>query len=78
MAGGLHPRVMPAVASLSMSASKTEVSSIIRVHNFDTLYFAMAALLAPMNLLEEPEKLDAPPDISKVEWPDVAQGRPSA
>ncbi len=60
------------------NASETEISSIIRVHNFDTLYFAMAALLAPLNLLEEPEKLDAPPDMSSVQWPDYDQGRPSA
>lgn len=57
--------------------SQTEVSSIIRVHNFDTLYFGMAALLAPLNLFEEPEKLDGPPDISSIEWPNVDQGRPS-
>ncbi len=57
--------------------SETEVSSIIRVHNFDTLYFGMGALLAPLNLFEEPEKLDGPPDISSIEWPDVDQGRPS-
>ncbi len=60
------------------NSSADKVSSIIRVHNFDTLYFAMGALLAPMILFEEPEKLDAPPEIASVEWPDVAQGRPSA
>ena len=59
------------------NASKDKVSSIIRVHNFDTLYFAMGALLAPLNLLQELDKLDAP-DVSGVEWPDVDQGRPSA
>ena len=59
------------------NASESEVSSIIRVHNFDTLYFAMGALLAPINLFEEPEKLDAPPGVESIEWPDVDQGRPS-
>jgi gentisate 1,2-dioxygenase len=60
------------------NASPDKVSSIIRVHNFDTLYFGMAAMLAPLKLFEELETLDAPPDVDSVEWPDVAQGRPSA
>ena len=60
------------------NASESEIASIIRVHNFDTLYFGMAAMLAPMNLFEEPEKLDAPPDVAAIEWPDVAAGRPNA
>jgi gentisate 1,2-dioxygenase len=60
------------------NASETEIAAIIRVHNFDTLYYGMAAMLAPLNMFEEPDKLDGPPDISSVEWPDVAQGRPSA
>ena len=60
------------------NASESEIASIIRVHNFDTLYFGMAAMLAPLNLFEEPEKLDAPPDVAAIEWPDVAAGRPDA
>ena len=60
------------------NASESEIASIIRVHNFDTLYFGMAAMLAPLNLFEEPEKLDAPPDVAAIEGPDVAAGRPDA
>lgn len=59
------------------NASDTEIASLIRVHNFDTLYMAMSALLAPMSLFEEPPKLDAP-DLSGVEWPDPQAGRPDA
>jgi len=58
------------------NASDTDLASIIRVHNFDTLYMGMSALLAPLNLFEELPKLDAP-DLSGVEWPDPQAGRPS-
>lgn len=51
------------------------VSSLIRVHNYDTFYMAMWALLDPMNLFEEPEQLDAP-DVGEVEWPEADSGRP--
>jgi gentisate 1,2-dioxygenase len=59
------------------NASDTDLASLIRFHNFDTLYMGMSALLAPMNLFEEPPKLDAP-DLTDVEWPDPQAGRPSA
>lgn len=59
------------------NASDTEIASLIRVHNFDTLYMAMSALLQPMSLFEELPKLDAP-DLSGVEWPDPEAGRPDA
>lgn len=59
------------------NASSTDISSLIRVHNFDTLYMAMSALLAPMVLFEEPPKLDAP-DLTNVVWPDPDAGRPDA
>lgn len=59
------------------NASDSEIASLIRVHNFDTLYMAMSALLQPMSLFEEPPKLDAP-DLSDVEWPDPEAGRPDA
>jgi gentisate 1,2-dioxygenase len=59
------------------NASTTDISSIIRVHNFDTLYMAMSAMLAPMVLFEELPKLDAP-DLTGVEWPDPDAGRPDA
>lgn len=59
------------------NASDSEIASLIRVHNFDTLYMTMSALLAPMNLFEELPKLDAP-DLSGVEWPDPEAGRPDA
>ncbi len=59
------------------NASTTEIASIIRIHNFDTLYFAMAAMLQPMNLFEELPTLDAP-DLTGVVWPDPNQGRPQA
>lgn len=59
------------------NASDTEIASLIRVHNFDTLYMAMSALLAPMSLFDEPPKLDAP-DLSGVSWPDPEAGRPDA
>lgn len=57
------------------NASSTDIASLIRVHNFDTLYMGMSALLAPMNLFEELPKLDAP-DLTGVEWPDPQAGRP--
>lgn len=59
------------------NASDSDIASLIRVHNFDTLYMAMSALLAPMVLFEELPKLDAP-DLSGVEWPDPQTGRPDA
>ncbi len=59
------------------NASDSDIASLIRVHNFDTLYMGMSALLAPMSLFEEPPKLDAP-DLTGVEWPDPAAGRPDA
>lgn len=59
------------------NASDSEIASLIRVHNFDTLYMAMSALLAPIVLFEEPPKLDAP-DLSRVDWPDPQAGRPDA
>ena len=59
------------------NASDSEIASLIRVHNFDTLYMAMSALLAPLTLFEELPKLDAP-DLSGVEWPDPKAGRPDA
>jgi len=59
------------------NASDDEIASLIRVHNFDTLYMAMSALLAPLDLFEELPKLDAP-DLSGVEWPDPQAGRPDA
>lgn len=59
------------------NASDTELASLIRIHNFDTLYMAMSALLAPMVLFEELPKLDAP-DLTGVEWPDPQAGRPGA
>lgn len=57
------------------NASDTEIASLIRVHNFDTLYMGMRAMLAPLNLFEELPSLDAP-DLSGVEWPDPQAGRP--
>jgi gentisate 1,2-dioxygenase len=57
--------------------SNTDIASLVRVHNFDTLYQAMRALLAPLDLFEELPKLDAP-DLTGVEWPDPDAGRPSA
>jgi gentisate 1,2-dioxygenase len=57
--------------------SDTDIASLIRVHNFDKLYMAMSALLAPMNLFEELPKLDAP-DLTGVQWPDPQAGRPDA
>lgn len=59
------------------NASKTDLASLVRVHNFDTLYMGMSALMAPLNLFEELPKLDAP-DLTGVEWPDPQAGRPSA
>lgn len=59
------------------NASDTEIASLIRVHNFDTLYMAMSALLSPLTLFEEPQQLDAP-DLTGVEWPDPQVGRPDA
>lgn len=59
------------------NASKTDIASLIRVHNFDTLYMGMSAMLAPLNLFEELPKLDAP-DLTGVEWPDPQAGRPDA
>lgn len=59
------------------NASDTDVASLIRVHNFDTLYMGMSAMLAPLNLFEELPKLDAP-DLTGVEWPDPQAGRPDA
>lgn len=59
------------------NGSDTELASLIRIHNFDTLYMAMSALLAPMSLFDELPKLDAP-DLTGVEWPDPQAGRPSA
>lgn len=59
------------------NASDTDIASLIRVHNFDTMYMAMSALLAPMTLFEEPPKLDAP-DLAGVTWPDPDAGRPDA
>lgn len=59
------------------NASSTDIASLIRVHNFDTLYMGMSAMLAPLNLFEELPKLDAP-DLSGVEWPDPQAGRPDA
>lgn len=53
------------------------IASLVRVHNFDTLYMGMWIMLDPLNLLEEPEKLDGPPNVSEIEWPPVDQGRPS-
>ena len=57
------------------NASSENIAAIIRIHNFDSLYFAMAAMLQPMNLFEELPTLDAP-DVSQVIWPDTNQGRP--
>jgi gentisate 1,2-dioxygenase len=57
------------------NASPDNLASIIRIHNFDSLYFAMAAMLQPMSIFEELPKLDAP-DVSNVIWPDPNQGRP--
>lgn len=57
------------------NASKTDLASLIRVHNFDTLYMGMSALMAPLNLFEELPTLDAP-DLTGVEWPDPQAGRP--
>jgi gentisate 1,2-dioxygenase len=51
------------------------VSSLIRVHSFHTLYAAMQALLDPLELFEEPPKLDAP-EIKNVEWPEFDANRP--
>lgn len=59
------------------NASDDKIASLIRVHNFDTLYMGMWAMLAPMNLFEEPEKLDAP-DVSSVTWPEPDANRPEA
>jgi len=59
------------------NASDTDIASLIRVHNFDTLYMGMSAMLAPMNLFEELPKLDAP-DLAGVQWPDPQSGRPDA
>lgn len=57
------------------NASDDRIASLIRVHNFDTLYMGMWALLAPMDLWDEPEKLDAP-DVSDVDWPAPDANRP--
>ena len=57
------------------NASDSEIAAIIRVHNFDSLYIGMRALLDPLPLFEEPEKLDSP-DLSGMEWPPPDAGRP--
>ncbi|MCE2526135.1 MAG: cupin domain-containing protein [Actinomycetia bacterium] len=57
------------------NASDTDIAAIIRVHNFDSLYMGMRALLDPLNLFEEPPKLDAP-DLKDMEWPPPDAGRP--
>lgn len=57
------------------NASDNEIASLIRVHNFDTLYMGMRVMLDPLHLFEEPPKLDAP-DTSGVQWPPVEEGRP--
>lgn len=51
------------------------IASLIRVHNFDTLYMGMRVMLDDLDLFEELPKLDAP-DISNVVWPPVEEGRP--
>lgn len=50
---------------------------LVRVHNFDALYDMIRILLDPLDLLEEPPKLDAP-DLTGVEWPDHFADRPEA
>jgi gentisate 1,2-dioxygenase len=57
--------------------SKDEIASLIRVHNFDTLYMSMRVMLDPLDLFEELPKLDAP-DLTNVVWPPVDEGRPLA
>lgn len=57
------------------NASDTQIAAIIRVHNFDSLYMGMRALLDPLPLFEEPPKLDAP-DLADMEWPPPDAGRP--
>jgi gentisate 1,2-dioxygenase len=50
---------------------------LIRIHNFDALYDMIRVLLDPLDLLEEPPKLDAP-DLTGIVWPDHLEGRPEA
>lgn len=57
------------------NADSERIASLIRVHNFDTLYMGMRVMLDPLNLFEEPPKLDAP-DVSGVRWPPLSEGRP--
>jgi hypothetical protein len=52
------------------------IASLIRVHNFDSLYMAMRIMLDPLDLFQELPKLDAP-DISHVQWPEPDANRPS-
>ena len=57
------------------NADSERIASLIRVHNFDTLYMGIRVMLDPLNLFEEPPKLDAP-DVSEVRWPPLEEGRP--
>lgn len=59
------------------NSDPSQLASLIRVHNQDTLYLAMRIMLDPLDLFEEPPKLDSP-DLSSVVWPSTDAGRPSA
>lgn len=50
------------------NASDTEIAATVVVHNFDSLHMGMRALLDPLDLFEEPPKLDAP-GPREMEWP---------
>lgn len=52
------------------------IASLIRIHNMDTLYMGMRIMLDPLDLFEEPPKLDAPPNVHDIDWPPTDQGRP--
>jgi gentisate 1,2-dioxygenase len=57
------------------NASEERTARLVRVHNFDALYDMMRILMDPLNLFEEPPKLDAP-DLTGIEWPHHLEGRP--
>lgn len=59
------------------NSNPDRIASLVRVHNFDSLYMAMRIMLDPLNLMEELPKLDAP-DISNVVWPETDANRPIA
>ncbi len=56
---------------------RERTARLIRVHNFDALYDMIRILLDPLNLMEEPPKLDGP-DLDGIVWPDHLDGRPDA